>query len=166
MTERLPITADKLNDIMEFDCVIEVHDDGTVSHRPDIYAPSLADGDTIDLLHPFECRHCCRAIEYTDTDGWVDPAAGGDDIVWRETCDENDTFTAEHQPRHGWDLLDGWSGQDGYSGPLMHQSEYIGGGMARHILNTPGIYVALVNYDMNDLDAEPTEWAVARKVEP
>lgn len=44
----------------------------------------------------------------------------------------------------GWELLRGYTGQYGYSGPVMHQSEYIGGGMAEHILETPGDYVALV----------------------
>lgn len=59
----------------------------------------------------------------------------------------------------GWTLMDGYSGQYGYSGPLMHQSEFIGGGMARDILDTPGVYVALVSYPSDD--SEPTEWAVA-----
>lgn len=43
-----------------------------------------------------------------------------------------------------WQLLDGYSGQDGYPGPEMHPSEYIGGRMADHILSTPGIYVAIL----------------------
>lgn len=46
-----------------------------------------------------ECRHCHRRIVRTD-DGhrWIDPEATGDDSIWRETCDEHDTFTAEHEP--------------------------------------------------------------------
>jgi hypothetical protein len=44
------------------------------------------------------CQHCGRAI-FRDTEGrWVDPEATGDDEVWRETCDEHDTFMAEHEP--------------------------------------------------------------------
>lgn len=58
-----------------------------------------------------------------------------------------------------WSLLNGWSGQDRYPGPIMHASEYIGGGMERWILETPGIYVALVDYP-SDGD-EPDGWAVA-----
>jgi hypothetical protein len=48
----------------------------------------------------------------------------------------------------GWKLLSGLSGQYGYSGPIMHDSEFIGGGMADHILaSAPGTrWVALVNY--------------------
>lgn len=59
-----------------------------------------------------------------------------------------------------WTLLNGYSSQDRYSGPMMHQSEFIGGSMARDILATPGVYVALINYPSDD--SEPTEWAVAR----
>lgn len=58
-----------------------------------------------------------------------------------------------------WSLLNGFSGQYGYSGPMMHSSEFIGGGLARHILSNPGYYVALVNYDSDSDDL--TEWAIA-----
>lgn len=107
-----------LNDVMEFDHVIEVRGDGTVIARPDVYAPNLYDDD-------------------------FEPGTTG------------------------WALLNGYSGQHGYSGPMMHQSEFIGGRMARDILDTPGVYVALVNYTLEeDADGEwyPTEWAVAYRV--
>lgn len=58
-----------------------------------------------------------------------------------------------------WTLLDGFSGQQGYSGPLMHQSEYVGGGLETYIRSHPGLYVSLVNTPADD--SEPTEWAVA-----
>lgn len=67
----------------------------------------------------------------------------------------------EDEVSEGWTLMDGYSGQYRYSGPMMHQSEFIGGRMEEDILNTPGIYVALVNYPLDD--SEPTEWAVAVK---
>ncbi len=66
-----------------------------------------------------------------------------------------------------WTLLDGYSGQYRYSGPIMHNSEFIGGAMARDILDTPGVYVALVCYwpeeDADDEDIEDNieGWAVA-----
>lgn len=104
-------TPETLNSIMEFDRVVEVHADGTVTARHDLYAPELHDGEMM----------------------------GADE----------------------WSLLNGWSGQDGYPGPLMHASECIGGGMARWILETPGIYVALVDYPLDDSEAE--SWAVARR---
>jgi len=48
-------------------------------------------------------------------------------------------------PGHRWSLLKGWSNQDRYSGPIMHDSEFIGGSLAQHILDTPGYWVALVS---------------------
>lgn len=64
----------------------------------------------------------------------------------------------------GWTLMTGYSGQYGYSGPVMHPSEFIGGAMARDILAEPGIYVAVV---VSDLDDEENDdgWAVARKLD-
>lgn len=89
----------------------------------------------------------------------------GDDGRWHEETSLPD----------GWSLMRGYSGQHGYSGPYMHSSEYIGGGMARHILETPGDYVALVvstlcNYgedtdctEESGCECEPDSWAVAFK---
>lgn len=107
MTERT------LSDIMDFDHVIEVHEDGTITEPKGIWAPELHDGE----------------LE-------------GDE----------------------WFLLNGFSGQYRYSGPIMHPSEYIGGGMERYIRETPGVYVALVDYPSDD--DEPDGWAVAVRKEP
>ena len=63
-----------------------------------------------------------------------------------------------------WELLNGFSGQYGYSGPHMHASEYIGGGLARHILETEGFYVVTVVTPMpldEDEDVDFDEWVVA-----
>lgn len=46
------------------------------------------------------CRHCDRTIVPEDG-GWIDPEATGDDSVWRETCDQHDTFIADHEPDYG-----------------------------------------------------------------
>lgn len=88
-------TTRSLNDIMEFDHVIEVTEAGDIIDRPDLYAPELWDGEL-------------------NTEKWT--------------------------------LLNGYSRQDRYAGPIMHPSEYIGGGMERDIRETPGVYVALVSY--------------------
>jgi len=108
------ITADKLNDLMQFEHVIEVHEDGTVTEPSGIYAPEV--------------------VEINGVAGTGDPS---------------------------WELLNGFSGQYGYSGPVMHPSEYIGDGLARYILETPGIYVAVVVSDVHHDD--DAGWAVARK---
>lgn len=69
----------------------------------------------------------------------------------------------------GWDFVDGYSGQSGYSGPVMHNSEYLGGGMARDVLAEPGIYCVTTveandpNWDYSVENPEPTGWALLRK---
>jgi hypothetical protein len=109
-----------LNEIMEFDHVIEVKPNGLIVDVNGIYAPDLRNGEL------------------------------------ETSADE-------------WDLMDGYSGQSGYSGPIMHNSEFIGGGMERKIRETPGIYVALVcdwdpDEDMGQSEDDDTAegWAVAR----
>jgi hypothetical protein len=97
-----------LNDLMGFDHVIQVHEDGSIT-EPGIHAPELADGH---IYH----------------DKWS-------------------FFTG------------GYSGQYGYSGPIMHPSEYIGGRLEKDIRETPGYFVALVNSSPDD--DEPDGWAVA-----
>lgn len=53
------------------------------------------DGQMVALT---TCRHCERRI-VLDTGLWIDPEATGDDSIWRETCDANDTtFWASHEP--------------------------------------------------------------------
>jgi hypothetical protein len=110
---RMVTTADgremRLNDLMGFDHVIRVHDDGTVTEPTGIYAPEAG----------------------------------------REDWPDEMTY-------YGWELLYGYSGEQGYRGPWMHSSEFIGGGMADFILTTPGYYVAFA-----DLDTDT--WAVARR---
>lgn len=69
----------------------------------------------------------------------------------------------------GWDLLDGYSMQHLYSGPVMHASEYIGGRLAQDILDAPGIYAAVVVYDYIEatLDDPGSDnvagWAIAQR---
>lgn len=108
-------TPDTLSTLMEFDWVIQVHEDGTVTERPDVHAPSLLDTELDDS---------------------------------------------------SWSLMNGYSGQWCYPGPIMHNSEFIGGRMARDILKNPGLYVSIIsNYSPDDEDDElyVEGWAVAYK---
>ena len=109
----------KLNDIMEFDHVIRVNEDGTVSEDiQGIYAPSLYDDEL-------------------DSDKW-------------------EFFST------------GYTLQDSYSGPIMHNSEFIGGQLERDILETPGVYVVLVSYYSEGSTEDGTYaegWAVVRMVD-
>ena len=118
------VTPDRLNAVMEFDRVIRVDPDGTVSYASaeGAYAPELC-AINVDGSHT------------SDTDPDLCRQAGG------------------------WTLLSGWTGQYGYSGVCMHPSEFIGGGLAEHILATPGYWVAVVIYE--DDDSDPEHWAVA-----
>ncbi len=122
MTRRR-ISAGELDELMSFDHVIEVHENGTVSEPENIYAPEVYEGQVL---------------------------------------------------AEGWELLKGYTGQYSYSGPVMHDSEYIGGRLATDILNTPGVYAAVVNYSecdqVNEEDCCPVDcnddhidgWAIAR----
>lgn len=53
----------------------------------------------------------------------------------------------------GWTPLVGFTGQYSYHGAIMHPSEYLGGGLAQHILEHPGTYVVLEVIDPDDLEA-------------
>ena len=102
-------------------------------------------------------------VIYSHGDGTVSDAhtMRGPDVYIDEL--EDGTWVEEVMDEP-WELLDGFSGQYGYSGPHMHASEYISGGLARHILETAGFYVATVVTPMpldecEDVDSD--EWAVA-----
>jgi len=66
----------------------------------------------------------------------------------------------EDARRQGWELLTGYSGQDRYSGPVMHASEFVGGALADHILRTPGLYVVTSVETLDDSE-QPAGWVVA-----
>lgn len=53
-----------------------------------------------------------------------------------------------------WSLpLSGLTGQYGYSGPWLHDSEMIVGGVAERVLSTPGLWVAIyATFDCDDDD--------------
>lgn len=120
------ITADTLNSIMEFDHVIYVHEDGSLSEPPNVWAPELHAVSDLDGQHTAQ----------TDPD-------------------------LHMQARmQGWTLLTGWSGQFRYSGPCMHQSEYVGGRLAEHVLSTPGFWVVVV---VTEDDDEASSWAIAHR---
>lgn len=121
------VTRDNLNAVMEFDHVVRVDSDGTVTDaEADIYAPDVHD----------------------NLDGSV-------------------LVMSPHGSKP-WALMNGYSGQDRYAGPVMHASEYIGGKMADDILATPGLYVSVMVYcnvedveDDEDDDVNVSGWAVA-----
>jgi hypothetical protein len=79
-------------------CVLSMQDE----HTADVIMKRQFD-DMVRLMGdnvraPINCRYCQRTIVKDDDGRWVDPEADGDDIIWRETCESHDTFTAEHEP--------------------------------------------------------------------
>jgi hypothetical protein len=130
------VTAENLNDHMEFYHIIRVNADGSLSDSPE---------------NPYLDEAVRSRLVNDETEEWED------DINLPE----------------GWELMSGYTGQHGYNGPVMHASEYIGGGLARDILEAPGDYVALpMESDCEGLrcdpevgcDCEPAGWVVARKL--
>jgi hypothetical protein len=136
---KLEVTADSLNNVMEFDHVIHVAEDGTVTDGYDLLAPSL--------------------YMEVDADG--------------QSVHADDADIIQDAKSYGWKLLTGFTGQYGYHGPVMYSSEFISGGLARAILETPGYYVA-VTVECQGPEAEdgeepeelqPAGWAIAYRTE-
>jgi hypothetical protein len=112
---------------------------------------AIRNEDNATLSHLMEFDHPITVHEDgTVTDG---PAgAYAPDLTDDELSDD------------GWELFThGYSGQDRYSGPIMHNSEFIGGGLARDILDTPGTYVAVVSRYHGDCEDYLEGWAIARR---
>lgn len=108
----------------------------------------VLDERTIDFPDDVHEADCYIDV---DADGSITPTGEADLIE-----------SLRHQ---GWEPVDGYSGQQGYSGPIMHASEYLGGGMARDVLQTPGTYVvqAVECLGPEELQEEPAGWILLRR---
>lgn len=88
----------------------------------------MQDGRTV-IENPLDGVHA------PDVMLWVDKSGSG---VGEEEIDN----VAWNLPQDKWEVVNGYSGQYGYSGPTMHASEFLGGGMARDVLENVGaVYV-------------------------
>lgn len=84
-----------------------------------------------------------------------------------------EVYHVEHVPGveleiHGdWEALTDFSGQDRYHGPVMHSSEFVGGGLADYILTHPGTYVTCVvtvlPEDNDGIEGDVAGWVVLRQ---
>lgn len=130
------ITTDNLNAHMEFGSVIRVN--------PDLTAE--------DITRDYYGGPESMIVGYLEADGYCGP--------------EFDAQILAELPEH-WEPMRGYTGQYGAGSDsfIMHESEFIGGGLARNILATPGLYVATVvdgMMDDEDVETEPVGWMVAR----
>lgn len=80
-----------------------------------------------------------------------------------QISEEDDQDMIDYAQQVGWTLLTGWTGQEGYRGPLMHASEYVGGALEQHIRDTPGLWVATAIYTDDDSngDNDLAGWVLA-----
>lgn len=125
-----------LNRIMDLGHVIRVNPDGTIDEHPARSHPGTP--------------YAPESVMMTDHDGQI---RDGDEEDWiRRVRDA------------GWEPERGWTGQYGYSGPVMHASEFVGGALADHVAETPGLWVAVEVSclpdeapDKNDEDHDPED---------
>lgn len=76
-------------------------------------------------------------------------------------------FDSPFRIAKGAEFINGFSGQDRYAGPIMHESEYLGGGMAQYVLDNPGVYALVAAYyapedETEDSAPEIHGWALVR----
>ena len=168
-----------LNDLMEFDHVVfideygHVHDHNTltperagwsygVTARTRLYSPELIDhldGDP-------EPEIASQGLSDPDAGTSEGPYVLGDPRPHSGPLVSNSDQELQRQARSsGWDgLLQGFTGQYGYNGPVMHASEFIGGGIERYILENPGWYCAVVVNAPDDdgtYSSEVAGWSIA-----
>lgn len=124
-----------LNEMMQFDYVIRVDENGNATVT-NVYAPEVYADATWD--------------EHGD--------------AHMSSQDNQDMIN--YLKAQGWEVLTGWTGQYGYNGPIMHSSERIGGKLADHIRENPGLYVRLavdICPEGEDSESEYVGWIVAHK---
>lgn len=142
---RNPRMDQKIDDLMQFDHVVAVMPDGRVI-------------DTDEGFNPLDVHAPVVEMGY---DGPFEDAQIGK---------EHDAAMMEHLRKQGWEVLSGYSGQYSYSGPVMHRSEFIGGGLEDRIREEPGFWVALTveihpgPEDDDETESEVVGWIVARKI--
>lgn len=132
MSNPVAVTVDTLNSNIEFDCPFKVL--------------NTRDGHTF-IQSAHDDIYAPQVALSVDKDG---------NGVGEETIDD----TTWNEPQTTWEAVNGYSGQYGYSGPTMHPSEYLGGGMARDVLEDEGaVYVVTTvechpNWEIDEDDEE------------
>jgi hypothetical protein len=118
-----------LNEAMPLGHIIRVHEDGTIDEHPRTAHPGTPYAPDVTM----GTRH----------DGQI--------------LDEHEADWTGQVRSEGWEPQTGWTGQYSYHGPVMHPSEFIGGPLADHIAETPGLWVAV---EVTCDDGESAGWAI------
>lgn len=121
--------------------------------------------DTLNAMVEFEVpfRVLPGAVIDSDLPGVYAPEVTLEVNSDGDPLPESEDVMIQDLARHGWNVLDGYSGQDRYSGPIMHASETLSGGLARDILEAPGTYVVCA-VDTDDDDDTPAGWIILRRI--
>lgn len=90
----------------------------------------MQDGRSV-IENPLASVYAPSVYLYTDKDHNGVGEEEIDNVAWNE-------------PQKTWEVVNGYSGQHGYSGPTMHASEFLGGGMARDVLENVGAVYVIV----------------------
>jgi hypothetical protein len=126
-----------LNDIMEFDHVIQVLEDGTILDEVEgVWAPEIHSDAEWD--------------EYGDA----------------HVSDANERDLVTYVRTQGWDLFQGRVSHGVSLGPVIDSSYFIGGSLEERIRETPGYWVAVtvdVQPDDEDAESQPHGWALAHR---
>jgi len=86
------------------------------------------------------------------------------EVSWSSLDDDPDSAMVDYLASQGWSALSGYTGQYAYRGPVMHQSEYVGGALERDMMADPGVYAIVAVDDIED--GALVGWLVVRKDEP
>lgn len=111
------VTAEDVNSKVEFDSPFRI-------------VGQLQDGRTV-IENPLANVYAPEVVLYTDKDHNGVGEEEIDNVAW-------------NKPQKTWEAVNGYSGQQGYSGPTMHASEFLGGGMADDVVaDTGAVYVVV-----------------------
>ena len=112
------VTAETLNSAVEFDSPF------TIGHTDDAGLTTIERADGV---------YAPEVTLYVDKDGNGVGEETIDGTPWKES--------------KRWEAVNGYSGQHGYSGPVMHASELLGGTMARDVLADKGTTYVIVSVE-------------------
>lgn len=139
--------------------------------RRDMGAHWVREGSRGSKNDSLDARMEMDHVIYVDGDGLVSDARDvhAPEVNTDHLDDDAGSVLKEHEAtmvedvrRQGWELESGWTGQYSYNGVGMHASEFIGGGLAEHILTTPGYWVACLVM-LADGDGDADSWVVAHR---